>query len=477
MHGALILSYFLLAPNIYRMSDTKNNEIDNAINAIQDIIGTDAGGRGMKALIVEGDLVASAEILGALEPSHVVVLTGFPCCVNESPPTETDGPPGALALARAAYQLGHVVSVVTDDCNKDVFAAAMKDIGDWMNDASKLRLECFPSSMTEADDVRLDALAKDCGLILACERAGPSLDGMCYTMRGVNMNEKGLIAPIHKIIEKSSCIFLAIGDGGNELGMGKVLDSIKDNIPNGEKIGCVIAADRLVAASVSNWGGYALAAGAALVRAKKESNSDDDLAYKIEEWIGKCLPTEQQEVALLQRCVDVGCRDGVSGMVEATVDGMPLATSMQALRDIRKAALLIRGGEYSLSCHCGKVKATFLCNSKSITAWDCNCSDCAMRRNVHFILPFSYILIDDQEWKEETIEYLWGSKVAKRRFCKTCGVLPFYTPRSNPEGVAITVGCVNWGHDEKPEILTKFYDGVNWENSYKATNIANETKK
>ena len=340
---ALILSYFLLATNTYRMRDTNHDEIDLAIDAIQDIIGTDAGGRGMKALIVKGDLVAAAHIFGTLEPSHVVILTGFPCCVNESPPTETDGPPGALALARAAYQLGHVVSVVTDDCNKDVFAAAINDIGDWMKDASKLRLDCFPSSMTEADDARLDALAKNCGLILACERAGPSLDGSCYTMRGINMNEKGLIAPVHKIVEKRSCAFLAIGDGGNELGMGKVLDSIKDNIPNGEKIACVMSADRLIAASVSNWGGYALAAGAALVRAKKESKSVDDLAYKIEEWIGKCLPTEQEEVALLQRCVDVGCRDGVSGMVESTVDGMPLATSMQALRDIRKAALLIRG--------------------------------------------------------------------------------------------------------------------------------------
>jgi hypothetical protein len=35
----------------------------------------------------------------------------------------------------------------------------------------------------------------------------------------------------------------------------------------------------------------------------------------------------------------VGCRDGVSGKREATVDGMPLETSMQCLRDIRDAAL------------------------------------------------------------------------------------------------------------------------------------------
>jgi hypothetical protein len=48
--------------------------------------------------------------------------------------------------------------------------------------------------------------------------------------------------------------------------MGKVIDEIKANIPRGEKIGCVVAADHLIAASVSNWGGYALAAAAAAAK-------------------------------------------------------------------------------------------------------------------------------------------------------------------------------------------------------------------
>jgi hypothetical protein len=113
--------------------------------------------------------------------------------------------------------------------------------------------------------------------------------------------------------------------------MGKVIDEIKANIPRGEKIGCVVAADHLIAASVSNWGGYALAAAAA---AAKSGATDSQ-----EKWIERCLPTEEEEIKLLDRCVAVGCRDGVSGKVEATVDGMSLETSLQCLRDIRKAAL------------------------------------------------------------------------------------------------------------------------------------------
>ena len=91
----------------------------NIYNEIQAIIGTDAGGRGMKSLIVPGDLESAGKTLGTLKPaSHVIVLSGFPCCVSESPPTETDGPPGTFSIARTAAALGHDVTVITDDCNE-----------------------------------------------------------------------------------------------------------------------------------------------------------------------------------------------------------------------------------------------------------------------------------------------------------------------------------------------------------------------
>jgi hypothetical protein len=204
------------------------------------------------------------------------------------------------------------------------------------NDAtSAAMLETFPVKMTEKDEERLQALLVNCDLLIACERAGPAKDGHCYTMRAIDMED--LVAPLHRLAE--SCRergkpFLAIGDGGNELGMGKVLNKILENpkILKAEQIACVVPADHLIAASVSNWGGYALAAGAALVRASQQQDA-------VKEWVEKCLPTEEEEIALLDRCVAAGCRDGVSGKVEATVDGMPLETSLQCLRDLRAAAL------------------------------------------------------------------------------------------------------------------------------------------
>jgi len=50
------------------MTTTDPNHIilDNAIHKLQDIIGTDAGGRGMKSLIVPGDLLQASTIFASL---------------------------------------------------------------------------------------------------------------------------------------------------------------------------------------------------------------------------------------------------------------------------------------------------------------------------------------------------------------------------------------------------------------------------
>lgn len=313
---------------------------DDGFRALQEVIGRDAGNRGMKSLIVPGDLEKAAIVVAGLAvPSTLIVLSGFPCCVNESPPSETDGPPGTFAIARAAAALGHTVIVVTETCNEVVFKAALKDLVLPPGPCGLVTMELFPATFSEDDEIRFQNLAKICHCLIACERAGPGKDGICYTMRGIDMNAKGLIGPLHRLVkETNNAPFIAIGDGGNELGMGKVLENIIDNpkIANGDKIGCVIPADYLIAASVSNWGGYALAAAIALaVQMTNKGTTGDDLSNLIT----RCLPTEDEEVDLLNRCVAVGCRDGVSGKMEATVDGMPLAVSMKCLHDIRVIAL------------------------------------------------------------------------------------------------------------------------------------------
>ena len=323
----------------------------------------------MKHLVVSGDFVEGALLFSRLADNNskdndgdddtknkptLVILSGFPCLVQHDPPTETDGPNGALALAWCGVSLGYKVVIVTDDCNADVFQKGLDALlaccqGDMMTLAKhEIVLRSFPeeSKLSSDQDEELMTLSK-ADLIIACERAGPASDGKCYTMRGIDMNEHGLIAPLHRIVEMArrnnnggGAKFIGIGDGGNELGMGKVIDAVHKHIPLGEKIGCTMSADYLIAASVSNWGAYALCGAAALVRAYDSgmvsSSNDNDL----KEWVDKCVVTPETDLHVLKECMKAGCRDGINQRLdEPYVDGMPAERSLECLKDIRDVCL------------------------------------------------------------------------------------------------------------------------------------------
>lgn len=143
-----------------------------------------------------------------------------------------------------------------------------------------------------------------------------------------------------------------------------------------------------------------------------------------------------------------------------------------------------KGIFYKATCHCDKIQLSVKVTKKVINLWDCNCSDCNMRKNLHFVVPQEFVNIICGNLSTDCTLYEWGTKTAKRYFCKTCGILPFYIPRSNPNGFAITVACIDWSSPSvpvnlacfgKPKLVIKKYDGLNWEKSLTATNISAET--
>ncbi|CAN6572719.1 unnamed protein product [Malus baccata var. baccata] len=123
-------------------------------------------------------------------------------------------------------------------------------------------------------------------------------------------------------------------------------------------------------------------------------------------------------------------------------------------------------------CHCKNVRWRVKAPS-SVVAWSCNCSNCSMRGNTHFIVPAErFQLLSDSEQFLTT--YSFGTHTAKHTFCKVCGITSFYYPRSNPDGVAITFRCVDLGTLAHIEI--KYYDGQNWEASHSQSGIASQSK-
>ena len=112
---------------------------------------------------------------------------------------------------------------------------------------------------------------------------------------------------------------------------------------------------------------------------------------------------------------------------------------------------------YQGSCHCGAVG--FAVEGPAVIAADhCNCSICTKSGFLHFIVPKSkFQLLRGQDY---LTVYTFNTGVAEHTFCRVCGVKPFYTPRSNPDGVDINVHCL----DTAPQAVhvTEF-DGQNWE--------------
>lgn len=112
---------------------------------------------------------------------------------------------------------------------------------------------------------------------------------------------------------------------------------------------------------------------------------------------------------------------------------------------------------YHGGCHCGDVRISVEA-PECVELERCNCSICSMGGYLHLIVPASRFKLLQGE--DKLSRYEFNSGIAQHYFCRTCGIKPFYIPRSNPDGVDINVNCL----DEKPAQMTIVeFDGDDWE--------------
>ena len=112
-------------------------------------------------------------------------------------------------------------------------------------------------------------------------------------------------------LELANCPTIAIGDGGNEIGMGNLMGVLSefDIHP------AVSTCDELVVADVSNWAAYALCL--------------------MTDWLnGTDYQLEDDVQADLEHLVSQGAVDGVTGQATATEDGFAKQSAQQLIRNI-----------------------------------------------------------------------------------------------------------------------------------------------
>jgi len=273
---------------------------DELGEAFREVVASDAGGRGVASLY---DPRAWARGVGLLARSrHPVLVTGF--VVPPWGVAETDGPPGVAVLARALKGRGVAPRVVTDDRCLPVVRAACEALG---------------GARLQGSHAGDGVLEPDSDLLVFVERLGRAEDGGYYNMRGEEIG--AWTAPLDDaaaLARARGIPVVAVGDGGNEAGMGNYARELGALVPAFSRCLSVVPADATLVVDVSNWGAYILAAGLSLEEGR---------------WLGH---DEEEEEALGDAMVAAGAVDGATKRPEATVDGLPPERHRGVVRRIRE---------------------------------------------------------------------------------------------------------------------------------------------
>ena len=246
--------------------------------------------------------------------AKVGIVTGATDKIN-FPNGESDGPLGAAAIARALEKLGYDVTIFTEE----PAVMGVKEIQKILN--SNVPVEAFNGL---DDREQFHEIAQRLDICLFTEKLGMNEKGIQHSVTGrARTGNRAFVDWIVWEMEELGKVTIGIGDGGNEIGFGKVFLAARKLILHGKECVCgcgggIItrtATTYLYPVSVSNWGCYALCAALAI------GTKNPDLVV---------LPEEER--TMLKRCVEIELNDGGSGKPYYAIDGIEGEVSVGLVR-------------------------------------------------------------------------------------------------------------------------------------------------
>ena len=144
---------------------------------------------------------------------HTVIVTGFYVIMAGKP--ETDGPPGAIAIGRALQALGRRVTYITDSYTAPVLQR-------WADGGQVVE---FPIAGVEESKRHAAQLLEELqpALLISIERCGRNRNDEYLNMRARDITPQ--TARLDYLFD-AGVPSVGIGDGGNEIGMGNLVDVI-----------------------------------------------------------------------------------------------------------------------------------------------------------------------------------------------------------------------------------------------------------
>ena len=200
---------------------------------------SDRGMDKLKKLYPTNEYEKASKTIKNVKKGTVFLYTGF----YVEGHAETDGPVGAYFLAKAFKKLGFYPVIFTDKYCKDFFKEIETIYIPIGLDNEKLYKKLL-------DDYKP-------ALHLSCERCGKNKDGEYLNHRLDSITKYTADIDILFKMGSLNAPSIAIGDGGNEIGMGNFFEYFEKI---DAKFHSTITCGHPLIASVSNWGAYALIA-------------------------------------------------------------------------------------------------------------------------------------------------------------------------------------------------------------------------
>ena len=263
--------------------------------------------RGISELrdLVPADYCTRAAELILANTGTILITTGF--YILSAGAAETDGPPGAIAIGVGLERLGYKVKYVADEHSSNLLRPYVAESSDVID----FPITTLPKSVQYAEDI---LNTESPSVLISIERCAAAADGLYRNMRDLDISDQ--TAKVDLLFDMHSKT-IGIGDGGNEIGLGNVIDGVAKSetlvsYPTVSKV------TELIIASVSNWGGYGLLAALSISTGKN------------------VLPTVEEDTERISKMVDLGAVDGFSGEEIYKVDGFDLTENAALLEKLHE---------------------------------------------------------------------------------------------------------------------------------------------
>jgi hypothetical protein len=277
-------------------------------------------------------MTAAQRMRAVIQPGDVVgIITGFPSrSFLGRGITETDGPVGAVYLARVIDEvLGAIPMIITDPelqryCAKPSYNAGLLVTSvEQALIAKRGRVKAaavsFLDCPVEDDAARqvAEQFVRDLQpkALIAVEMPAIAADGFAHTASGRAIVHEHLAKADHffHAAQAAGILRIGLGDGGNEMGMGNLRTALARITPLGATIAALSESDVPVVGASSNWAAYAIGVCLEALSGSTQVNRSIDLA------------------GIIRRCAEEGAIDGYTSRPEAKVDGTPISLNLSLI--------------------------------------------------------------------------------------------------------------------------------------------------